>query len=251
LITGCTSTTNVEALKKVKTIAVPLEIVNLRPHSLVLKSGSNFRYNLSPEFGLENKMLPAEKEFLDQKLTAIDQQLSILDINLKKIPDLNTQPHDEHVYYPHNSTNIDFNDKENLKNLCAVNNLDALGSINIEFHKVFYDEPFAGSFIKMRAKALVKLFASSGEEILSREITGESTEKLAQDFKLTISIPLIKTGGLFFEQDVDFKNDSETEKYLLNSFNLRNNYALLYEDALNDLILKIQAELNAVKNSLL
>ena len=251
LITGCTSTTNVEALKKVKTLAVPLAAVNLRTHKLVLKSGSRLIYNLNPEFGLAHKMLPVEKEFLDQELAAIEQQLSILDLNLKKIRDFNTQPQDEHVYYPYNSINLDFNDQEKLKDLCAANDLDALGSINIEFHKVFYDEPFVGSFIKMQAKALLKLFASSGEAILSREITGESSKKLEQDFKLTISVPLIEGGSLAFEQDVDFRNDSETEKYLLNSFNLRNNYAELYADALNDLILKIQAELTTVKNSLL
>ncbi|GBR74840.1 hypothetical protein NO1_1947 [Candidatus Termititenax aidoneus] len=253
LITGCTSTTNLEALKKIKNIGIPLKTVTLRPHKLVLESGSNFIYNLDPKFGLENKMLSVEKEFLDRETAKIENQLSILNMGIKKITNnsTNTKHNDEHVYYSNDSISIDFTDKENIKKLCAINNVDALGCINIEFHKVLYDEPFVGSFIKMRAKAIVKLFANSGEEIFFREITGESAAKLAQDFKLTVSIPLIETGGLAFKQDVDFRNDTEIEEYLLNSFNLRNNYAVLYEDALTKLRLKIQDELNTVSAALL
>jgi hypothetical protein len=102
----------------------------------------------------------------------------------------------------------------------------------------------------MQAKAIVKVFAASGEEIFSREITGESTDKLPQDFKLIISIPIIGSSGLFYKQDVNFINDSEFKDYLLKSFNLRNNYGPLYDEALNDLITKIQKELDTVKKDL-
>jgi hypothetical protein len=248
LLIGCGPTTNIDALKKIKTICIPIKTVNLRANSIYLRSGSEFSWNLDPNVGLENKMISIEREFLDQEFTSTEKVFSQLNINIKKslkpsdIPNIN----DEHTYVSAKAINIDAGNPDYIKKLCATAKTDALGSINLEFCKIFYVEPFVGSFIKIQSKAIIKIYSASGEQILSREITSESTKKLPQDFKVTLSLPLLGTSGLTYKQTLDFQNNSELQEYLLKSFNLRNNYGPLYEESMNNLILNIQKELDTV-----
>lgn len=239
-LTGCEQE-NIEALKQIKTIAVPTQTANL---SIVQEYIDKFEVNAKIINNIEiNKdyvsdLTPLEKKYLDQLLKELNNSL-LASLKIKPITNIEILPaeilpREKHLYVAENKVNFNYK-PEYIQAFCKRNNCDAVASLQVQFVRARYTEFFNLKFAhKAKAKCLVEVYAKNGEKVYSKEFQEESKNYIpAYDFFLAT-----------------LASKEELEKYnnIQNNFSLRDSMKALYKEAATILQKEITIYLEVINN---
>lgn len=238
LLTGC-GVENTEALKKIKTVAVPALIADLTiGQEYIDKLEVNKQVINSVEI---NKNLLAdltaeEKKYLTGLLVNINniffKSLKLSQRSPFSVAENAKLKSDMHWYIPDNKLNFNYN-KTAIKEFCRQNDCDAVARVKTQFVRTRYAEVYNLKFAhRAKVKCQVDLYDQNGQKVFAKEFWGES-EKLipAYDFFLA---------KLASKEDLAKYND------IRNGFTLRDSMQELYKEAAVNLQKEIERYLSVV-----